>query len=99
MMEISINHGETLVIALKGRLDTVTSTQLLDAFNKEEVNESLVVVDMKELEYISSAGLRALLAMKKDLVAKGKTLEVHNLNNICQEVFKVTGFVNILTVK
>ena len=98
-MEISITHGDALVIALNGRLDTVTSTQLLDAFNKEEIKEELVIVDMKELEYISSAGLRALLAMKKDLVAKGKSLEVHNLNSICQEVFKVTGFVNILTVK
>ena len=98
-MEISITHGDTLVIALNGRLDTVTSTQLLDAFNKEEIKEELVIVDIKELEYISSAGLRDLLAMKKDLVAKGKSLEVHNLNSICQEVFKVTGFVNILTVK
>ena len=98
-MEIKITHGDELVIALMGRLDTVTSTQLLDAFNQEEVKENLVVVDMKELEYISSAGLRALLAMKKDLASKEKAFEVHNLNSICQEVFKVTGFNNILTVK
>lgn len=98
-MEISINHGNELVIALKGRLDTVTSRELLDAFEKEEVKEELLIMDMKELEYISSAGLRALLAMKKELAAKGKEFEVHNLNNICQEVFKVTGFINILTVK
>lgn len=98
-MEIKITHDEIATIALKGRLDTVTSAELLDAFGKEEFNEDLLVVDMKELEYISSAGLRALLAMKKDRVGKGKAFEVHNLNSICQEVFKVTGFVNILTVK
>ena len=98
-MEIKINHGEVFTIALVGRLDTVTSTQLLEAFANEEKKEDLVIVDMKELEYISSAGLRALLAMKKELVEKGKAFEVHNLNSICQEVFKVTGFVNILTVK
>ena len=98
-MEIKIAHGDELVIALVGRLDTVTSTQLLDVFNQEEVKENLVIVDMKELEYISSAGLRALLAMKKDLASKSKAFEVHNLNSICQEVFKVTGFNNILTVK
>lgn len=98
-MEIIVNHGETMVIALKGRLDTVTSQELLNAFAKEEVNESLVIMDMKELEYISSAGLRALLAIKKDLVASGKQFEIHNLNNICSEVFKVTGFLNVLTVK
>lgn len=98
-MEIIISHGEEMVVALKGRLDTVTSTELLAAFEKEEVKEPLVTIDMKELEYISSAGLRALLAIKKDLVAKGKKLEVSNLNNICLEVFKVTGFINVLTVK
>lgn len=98
-MEIMISHNEAMVIALKGRLDTVTSQDLLNAYEKEEVKEPLVSMDMKELEYISSAGLRALLAIKKDLVAKGKQLEICNLNNICQEVFKVTGFINVLTVK
>lgn len=98
-MEIKITHDSVATIALKGRLDTITSSELLSAFNNEEINEDLLIVDMKELEYISSAGLRALLAMKKDLAGKGKTLEVHNLNSICQEVFKVTGFGNILTVK
>lgn len=98
-MEIKITHGNELVFALSGRLDTVTSVQLLDTFKKEEVSEKVVVTDMKELEYISSAGLRALLSMKKELAAKGISFEVHNLNSICQEVFKVTGFNNILTVK
>lgn len=98
-MEINVNHGETLTFSLKGRLDTITSNELLEAFAKEEKKENLVIVDMKELEYISSAGLRALLAMKKELAASKKTFEVHNLNSVCQEVFKVTGFANILTVK
>lgn len=98
-MEINVNHGENLTISLKGRLDTITSNELLEAFAKEEKKENLVIVDMKDLEYISSAGLRALLAMKKELSASKKTFEVHNLNSVCQEVFKVTGFSNILTVK
>ena len=54
---------------------------------------------MKETEYISSAGLRLLLALKKSLAKEDKKLEIHNLNNVCREVFKVTGFGNILTVK
>ena len=98
-MEISINHGNELVVCLKGRLDTVTSVDFSNALAKEEINENLVIVDMKELEYISSAGLRALLALKKSLAASNKSLEIHNLNPVCQEVFKVTGFKNILTVK
>ena len=98
-MEINVKHDEQLVFALKGRLDTLTSKDLLDAFSNEQINEQLVIVDMKELEYISSAGLRALLAMKKELVANQKQLEIHNLNNICLEVFRVTGFNNVLTIK
>ena len=98
-MEISINHGNELVVCLKGRLDTITSVDFSNALAKEEINENLVIIDMKELEYISSAGLRALLALKKSLAASNKGLEIHNLNPVCQEVFKVTGFKNILTVK
>ena len=98
-MEISINHAEQLVISLKGRLDTITSVEFTDALAKEEIKEKVVIIDMKELEYISSAGLRALLALKKTLSSQEKELEIHNLNPVCQEVFKVTGFNNVLTVK
>ena len=98
-MEIKINHGEELVIKLIGRLDTVTSTELAAAVAKEEINEPLVIVDASELEYISSAGLRLLISLKKDLTAKQKSLEIHSLNDVCMEVFKVTGFINVLTVK
>lgn len=98
-MEISITHGDQLVVALKGRLDTVTSADFTDALAKEEIKENLVIIEMKELEYISSAGLRALLSLKKTLSSQNKELEIHNLNPVCQEVFKVTGFNNVLTVK
>lgn len=98
-MEILINHGDYLEIILKGRLDTVTSAELQAALDKEEINEKLVVLDFKELEYISSAGLRVLLSLKKKLSSEGRELEVHNLNDVVKEVFKVTGFGNIITVK
>lgn len=98
-MEINITHNDALVIALNGRLDTVTSRELLDAFAAEDVKEDLIIVDMKDLEYVSSAGLRALLAIKKELADKNKKIEIHNLNEICKEVFRVTGMSNILVVK
>ncbi|MBR0193969.1 MAG: STAS domain-containing protein [Bacilli bacterium] len=99
IMEISINHGVELVINIKGRLDTVTSQEFTSAVEKEEIKEGVVVIEAKDLEYISSAGLRALLALKKSLASQNKELEIHHLNPVCQEVFKVTGFNNILTVK
>ena len=73
-MEIKFEHGENLVIALVGRLDTVTSMEFTKAVEQEEIKEGLVIVDMKELEYISSAGLRALISLKKSLILQGKTL-------------------------
>lgn len=98
-MEIGVNHGENLVFSIKGRLDTVTSPELLEAFEKEVITENLVVIDFAALDYISSAGLRVLLTIKKELDAKGKSLEIHNLNEVVKEVFKVTGFGNVLSVK
>jgi len=98
-MEITIKHEQNLTIALKGRLDTITSADLDTAFKNEVVNEDLVVFDFTEVEYISSAGLRVILAIKKSLEANNKHLEIHNINDVVKEVFTVTGFINILTIK
>lgn len=98
-MEINIKHEEALTVELTGRLDTITSSELADAMAKETITEKLVVIDFKALEYISSAGLRVLLALKKQFNDEGRELEIHNVNDVIMEVFKVTGFINILTVK
>ena len=98
-MEIKITHQDAMVVKLIGRLDTVTSVELSEALAKEDIKEALVIIDASELEYISSAGLRLLISLKKELGAKQKALEIHSLNDVCTEVFKVTGFINVLTVK
>ena len=98
-MEIIVKHEKELVFELKGRLDTITSKELEEKFNQTEVKEDVLVLDFKNLEYISSAGLRVLLALKKKLEESNKALEVHNINDVVKEVFNVTGFINILTIK
>jgi anti-sigma B factor antagonist len=98
-MEIIIKHDIELRVELKGRLDTSTSPMLDNKLKEEEIKEKIVVLDFKDLEYISSAGLRVLLALKKQLEANGKSLEIHNINNVVREVFEVTGFKNILNIK
>ena len=98
-MEIKIEHGKEMVIHFKGRLDTVSSLEVSKKLEKEEIKEELVIFDMKETEYISSAGLRLLISLKKTLSQDNKTLEIHSLNDVCKEVFKVTGFDKVLTVK
>ncbi len=98
-MEINIRHEDNLIIELNGRLDTSTSTILEQKINSEKINEETIILDFKNLDYISSAGLRILLSLKKNLEAQNKKLEIHNINSVVREVFRVTGFINVLTIK
>ena len=87
-----------LTIALSGRLDTMTApeleTELKDAL--EGVTE--LVFDLKELDYISSAGLRVLLSAQKTMNRHG-AMKVRHPNEIISEIFEVTGFTDILTIE
>ncbi len=98
-MNINMNkEGTTLAIELEGRLDTTTAPQL-EAALKENVNgcESLIM-DFAKLEYISSAGLRVLLAEQKVMNKQGKMV-IKNVNETIMEVFEITGFADILTIE
>ncbi len=98
-MKIEINHKDYLEVLLDGRLDTTTSIELDKKIKEIEIKEDLVVLDFTNLEYISSAGLRVLLQLKKSLEKNSKKMEIHNINNVIKEVFNVTGFKNVLTIK
>lgn len=82
---------------MEGRRDTTTSPSL-----EAELKQSLdgiteLVFDFEKLEYISSAGLRILLAAQKVMNKQG-SMVVKNVNEVIAEVFEVTGFSDILTV-
>lgn len=97
-MEIvkSLDNG-TLNVALKGRLDTVTSQDLLA--NLVEIDEaSMLILDFADLEYISSAGLRAILSYQKKLGGKDKII-IRNMNPVVANIFKVTGFATLITIE
>lgn len=98
-MEIRIKHDFDVTFELVGRLDTSTSVELDNKFQEEKIDENIIVLDFKELEYISSAGLRVILKIKKSLDSLNKKLEIHNVNDVVKEVFKVTGFINVLDIK
>ena len=98
-MEIVVKYENSLTIELTGRLDTITAPELEKKFKDEEIEEERVVLDFTNVEYISSAGLRALLSIKRYLDSKKKLLEIHNINAVVKEVFSVTGFNNILNIK
>ncbi len=92
------NDGSSLTVAVSGRLDTTTAPQL-----EEELKDSLngvteLTMDFSELEYISSAGLRVLLSTQKVMNKQG-TMELTGVNETVMEVFEVTGFSDILTIR
>jgi anti-sigma B factor antagonist len=93
-----IIHGNDLTLSLAGRLDTTTAPQL-----EAELKESLagvkhLVLDVKALEYLSSAGLRVLLSTQK-LMNKQGSMVVRGANETITEIFEVTGFCDILTLE
>lgn len=90
-------EGAKLEISLVGRLDTTTAP-LLEAELKQSLEGiTELVFDFEKLEYISSAGLRILLAAQKMMNKQG-SMTVKNVNEVIAEVFEVTGFSDILTI-
>lgn len=87
-----------LELLLEGRLDTTTSP-MLEAELKQSIEGCYRAgIDFEKLEYISSAGLRILLAAQKIMNKQG-SMVVKNVNEIVAEVFEVTGFSDILTIE
>ena len=87
----------TLRIALEGRLDTNTAPRLETELKTSLSGISELELDFSGLEYISSAGLRVLLAAQKTMSRQGK-MTIRNVNETIMEVFEITGFVEILTI-
>ena len=87
--------GAALTVALEGRLDTTTAPK-----PEEELRGGItrLVFDVEKLEYISSAGLRVLLAMQKLMNRQGAML-LRNVNEAVMKVFEVTGFSDILRIE
>lgn len=100
-MEITKNKNEQLVIlSLNGKLDSNTSIQLEKEIDSVLVSEvfSDLEIDMKELTYLSSAGLRVLLGVQKKLNSIDAKLVITNVNDTIKSVFEITGFMGILNI-
>lgn len=90
--------NSTLNIALEGRLDTTTAPQLEAELKQSIADNTELILDFAKLEYLSSAGLRVLLAAQKIMNKQGKMV-IRNVNDVINEVFEVTGFADILTIE
>ena len=88
-----------MTIRLKGRLETVTAPKLEEVVANELEDITALTVVMEEVEYVSSAGLRVLLGAEKKMKAKGGELTVEQVPPAVMDVFKITGFDKILTLR
>ncbi len=98
-MEINkILNDKACTIELTGRLDTLTSPQLEEALKEVPADINKLVLDLKALEYVSSAGLRVFLNAQKSMAGKGEMILRH-VNEEIMEVLSMTGFTQILTIE
>ena len=91
--------GSTLIFRLEGRLDTMTAPELEAEIDKPVAGVTEMVMDFKDVEYISSAGLRVLLKAQRVMAGRGGTMKVKDPCEIVMEVFNVTGFADVLTIE
>ena len=91
-------EGKKLTIALEGRLDTTTAPELEAELNASLDGVTDLTLDLEQLLYLSSAGLRVILSAQKRMNKQGQMV-VRHVNETIMEVFEVTGFVDILTIE
>ncbi len=99
MLEIiKSNNDDVYTLKLSGRLDTTTSPQLDTEVKSLQDKVSRLVMDLENLEYISSAGLRILLSAHKMMATRGG-MKIVNVNSFNRELLDTTGFSEILDIE
>lgn len=97
-----LSKGDSLLISVSGRLDTITHQDFekeMDALLSGEMNGvASMTLDFAALEYISSAGLRSLLKLQKDLNSRNVALIISNPNELVTDVLSITGIDQLIKV-
>ena len=91
-------NGSELTLTLNGRLDTTTAPEQETAIKENIAGITNLVMDFAGLEYLSSAGLRVILSAQKTMNKQGEMV-IRNVNETINEVFEITGFIDILTIE
>lgn len=100
-MEVKITEKDNVMTAaLAGRLDTAVSQEVASALQPLIDNaDKTLVLDCKELAYISSSGLRIFLTVRKAAAAKGGKVIVRDITPEIRQVFMMTGFLNLFEIQ
>lgn len=99
MQVLKEKNGSTLNVRLIGKLDTTTSplVEAEIAVELEDINE--LIIDLKEVDYVSSSGLRLFLILQKSMVRQNGTMKLINVTDFIAEILDITGFMEILDVE
>jgi anti-sigma B factor antagonist len=89
--------GVSMTIKLEGRLDSVTAPQFEAELKSSLEGITELTLDFSALDYLSSAGLRVILAAQKVMNKKG-SMQISNVSQTIMNVFKITGFTDLLTI-
>lgn len=89
--------GANMTIELEGRLDSVTAPQFEAELKSSLDGITELALDFSALDYLSSAGLRVILAAQKVMNKKGR-MQIRNVNETIMNVFEITGFTDLLTI-
>ena len=93
-----IKDSDKLTLKIEGRIDTKTAPEFDETVKSSLDGISSLIIDLKETAYISSAGLRVLLLVFKQMSAQGE-MKLINVNEVVREVLDITGFLDILNVE
>jgi anti-anti-sigma factor len=100
-MEIEIQENKKeIIILLSGRLDTLTSPQLNEVLSNKISDETMsITLDLKKMDYVSSAGLRLLLQLHKKMENNKGTFVIKNVQEEVKDIFNITGLGSILNIE
>ena len=98
-MNVDIQRdGTTLTVVPEGRIDTLTAPDFLKQMEPELVNVKDLIIDFSKVSYISSAGLRVLLAFAQTMEDRDGTIKAVSVSDFIRKVFELTGFLEIMNV-
>lgn len=100
-MQLNIHpEGQETIVKIIGELDTIATTEQADELQKVlAVADKALVIDCGEMEYISSAGLRFFMQLKRESEAKDGSVRVSHLNEDVADIFRMSGFENIFDIE
>jgi anti-sigma B factor antagonist len=87
-------HEKYLVVNMEGKVDNKTAPEIQTALLRESLGFTYIIIDMSKVDYMSSAGLRVLLLLYRQVKAKNGTVCLCGVSDEIKEVLKITGFVN-----